>query len=570
MTTGGGVHGEGTVFRIELHGQSFQVLHSFDSLNPADGANPDGSLIAATDGWLYGTAGGGASGQGIVFRIDPSSGAFEQLHSMTGADGSVPRAGLVQAGDRLFYGTAQVGGPSSGGVVFSVDVSTTPATYAILYAFNQCCVDATPFGSAPFAPLVKGAGGWFYGTTLDGGPSFVGTVFAINGSGAIRLVKAFGGPDGADLIAPVTLAPDGSFYGTALSGLFYAGAIYHITADADGDGVLDGLDNCPTVANPDQRDSNGDGIGDACSPAGRLTISPASLDFGRVALGTTTASQTLTLTNSGAAPLILGAITSTGDFGATPACPAALDVAASCAVDVRFTPTIVGPDQGRLLIPQGTTLTPQEVPLMGRGAGVPAVMLSPASLTFAHQLLGTTSAPQIVTLTNTGNDDLTIASISIAGTDFAATPSCPQTLPAGANCAIAVVLAPTTTAGLHQAQLQVTDNAPDSPQQVSLTGYGDVTALAVTPSSLDFGSVPVGAAPVPRVLTLTNTGTTPVFLNGISITDQSVAGNITTYAGTTAIHRRPTSTTCRRRRRYCSRQRRWPWTLAASCSCWKA
>ena len=535
MTAGGGAHGEGTVFRIDPNGQGFLVLHSFDSTNPNDGANPEGSLIAASDGWLYGTASGGAGGQGIVFRIDSSGATFELLHAMAGNDGSVPAAGLVQAGDTLFYGTAASGGPSGGGVVFSLDVSTTPATYKVLYAFNQCCVDSTPFGSAPFAPLVKGSGGWFYGTTASGGPSFFGTVYAINASGAIRLVTAFGGPDGADLIGPVTIAPDGSFYGTALAGFYFAGEIYHITADADGDGVLDGIDNCPTLANADQIDTNGDGIGDACSPAGHLTIAPASLDFGRLALGATSAPPTVTLTNSGAAPLTLGPIVLAGDFTATPACPATLGTGAGCTVSVRFTPTIVGPDQAHLLITDSTVPAPHDVPLTGRGAGVPTVTLSPASLTFANQLLGTTSVPQTVTLTNTGNDDLAIASILIVGTDFTATPSCPPTLSAGANCTISVVLAPTTSAGLHQAQLQFIDNAPDSPQHVSLTGFGDVTALAITPSALNLGSVPAGGAPVSKILTLTNTGTTPVFLNGISIKDQSVAGNITTYAGNPAF-----------------------------------
>jgi hypothetical protein len=113
----------------------------------------------------------------------------------------------------------------------------------------------------------------------------------------------------------------------------------------------------------------------------------------------------------------------------------------------------------------------------GGGTGpppAPGVGLSPTSLTFASQNVGTTSAAQVVTLSNTGNATLSITSIAISGTnsgDFAPTTACGSSLAAGANCAINVTFKPTAT-GTRSASLAVTDNASGSPHTVSLSGTG--------------------------------------------------------------------------------------------------
>jgi Abnormal spindle-like microcephaly-assoc'd, ASPM-SPD-2-Hydin/Galactose oxidase, central domain len=117
----------------------------------------------------------------------------------------------------------------------------------------------------------------------------------------------------------------------------------------------------------------------------------------------------------------------------------------------------------------------------------PAVSLSPASLTFSDQQLGTTSLPQSVTLTNTGGATLTISSITPSG-DFAETNTCDSSVGAGGDCTISVTFTPTAL-GARTGAITITDNAADSPQMVTLSGTGidtipPVVTVAASPSTL--------------------------------------------------------------------------------------
>jgi len=131
----------------------------------------------------------------------------------------------------------------------------------------------------------------------------------------------------------------------------------------------------------------------------------------------------------------------------------------------------------------------------GGGTGptpAPAVTLSASSLTFTSQNVGTTSAAQAVTLTNSGNAALSISGIAPAGTnpgDFGVSNTCGTSVSAGANCAINVTFAPTAT-GSRSASVSITDNASTSPQSVGLTG----TATPSVPTPKGSYSVVVTAA----------------------------------------------------------------------------
>src|SRR5207302_223066 len=182
---------------------------------------------------------------------------------------------------------------------------------------------------------------------------------------------------------------------------------------------------------------------------------PTSLDFGNQLLATTSAPMTVTLTNTGAAPLTINSFAASGDFAATstganacPMSPATLAAGANCTIDVTFTPTASGARTGTLSLGDNAAGSPQTVALSGNGTG-PGVGLTPTSLDFGNQLLTTTSAPMTVTLTNTGTAALTINSFAASG-DFAATstgasacPMSPTTLAAGGNCTINVTFTPT-------------------------------------------------------------------------------------------------------------------------------
>ena len=106
-------------------------------------------------------------------------------------------------------------------------------------------------------------------------------------------------------------------------------------------------------------------------------------------------------------------------------------------------------------------------------SGGPAVSLVPTALKWYGVVVGTTSGAKSVTLTNTGNASLNISSIAASG-DFAIKTvknSCGNTVAAGASCLIKVTFTPTQV-GTRTGNLTITDNAPDSPQSVSLTGKG--------------------------------------------------------------------------------------------------
>jgi probable HAF family extracellular repeat protein len=148
----------------------------------------------------------------------------------------------------------------------------------------------------------------------------------------------------------------------------------------------------------------------------------------------------------------------------------------------------------------------------------PNAALSPTSLTFSTQAIGTTSAAKTVTLKNTGTASLTVSAISIAGTnaaDFTQTHTCGSSLAAGASCSISVTFKP-TAAGTRTAALSVSDNVAGSPQKVTLSGIG--TTAKLSPTILSFGTVAIGTTSPAKTVTLTNVGTTTLTISGIAIT----------------------------------------------------
>jgi Beta-propeller repeat len=161
----------------------------------------------------------------------------------------------------------------------------------------------------------------------------------------------------------------------------------------------------------------------------------------------------------------------TGDYSLTDNCPRnplALSAATSCTLEVTFTPTLVGTRTGSITISGDAPGSPQTIELIG--IAVPEVTLNPTALTFASQLVGTSSAAQSVTLTDTGVA-FTITSITMSG-DFAeSNNTCGASLSPGDVCSIPVTFAP-TSAGTRSGTLTIVDSAPGSPHVVALSGIG--------------------------------------------------------------------------------------------------
>jgi len=237
-------------FAIPAHAQTTyteSVLYSFcghGGTNCTDGAYPAASLIQGTDGNFYGTTtGGGAYGEGEVFKITPSGNltivySFCPAGGTNCADGSQPHAQLLQiAGD--FYGTTTLGGANGGGTVFKL---TPSGTHTILYNFCSQGGSGCTDGSVPQAALILGTDGNFYGTTLDGGANGDGTVFQLTPSGAHTALYSFCSQGNcADGQNPESALVElnGIFYGTASGGGYNAtygvtsGTAFSITSSGD-------------------------------------------------------------------------------------------------------------------------------------------------------------------------------------------------------------------------------------------------------------------------------------------------------------------------------------------------
>jgi len=201
-----------------------------------------------------------------------------------------------------------------------------------------------------------------------------------------------------------------------------------------------------------------------------VTLAPAVLTF---TTANSSVPQSVTLTNSGTADLVISSVVASGNFTETDNCVTTLAVGATCTITVTFVPLVTG-STGGVTITDNASTSPQTLSLSGPNVTAPADAFSPSSLTFATQRVGTTSAAQAVTLTNPVNGlsaPLTISSIVTVG-DFAiASNNCGGSLAAGTSCTIGVTFKP-TAAGPVTGLLAVFDNAPNTQRGVTLSGTG--------------------------------------------------------------------------------------------------
>jgi len=253
------------------------------------------------------------------------------------------------------------------------------------------------------------------------------------------------------------------------------------------------------------------------------SISPSSLTFALADLGTTSASQTITLTNSGTGPLTPLTIAVTGtnanEFAQTNNCGTTLAPTSTCSVTVTMSPVAVGTYSAAISFTDNATGSPQTVALSGSG-GSPAVTVAPTSLTFANTDIGTTTASQTVVFTNSGTGPLNLTAVAITGTnasDFAQTNNCAAVLAPAATCSVVVTMTP-VAAGSYAAAISFTDNVTGSPQTVPLTGSGGTPGATVSPTSLTFANTDVGTTTASQTITLSNPGSGPLKISGISIT----------------------------------------------------
>jgi uncharacterized repeat protein (TIGR03803 family) len=217
----------GTVFRLTTNG----VLTSLVSFNRANGAHPLAALVVGNDGNLYGTTEEGG-GLGTVFKLT-TNGLLTTLVSFTNfANGAYPTAPLVLGEDGNFYGTTSSGGSDSSGwgTVFQM---TTNGVLRTLVSFNGAN------GAYPIGGLVLGRDANLYGTTVYGGSGYRndnnpgdGTVFQVSAKGVLTTLCSFS-TNGSRPFAPLLLGTDGNFYGTTLVGPLSGGTIFRLVTSPE-------------------------------------------------------------------------------------------------------------------------------------------------------------------------------------------------------------------------------------------------------------------------------------------------------------------------------------------------
>jgi len=227
-------------------------------------------------------------------------------------------------------------------------------------------------------------------------------------------------------------------------------------------------------------------------------VSPGSLSFGNQPEGTTSASQPVTLSNTGNAELTITSISTSANFGQTNDCAGSVAASGSCTINVTFSPTATGTLAGTLTVTDnsnGVAGSTQTVNLTGTGAApAPVAGVSPGNLSFGNQSVGTTSGSQPVILSNTGNAALTISSISTSA-NFGQSNNCAGSVAASGSCTINVTFSP-TTAGTLTGTLTITDNSngvAGSMQSVALSGTGQDFSFTVPSGSPTSATVSPGS-----------------------------------------------------------------------------
>ena len=298
------------------------------------------------------------------------------------------------------------------------------------------------------------------------------------------------------------------------------------------------------------------GTGTPSAPV--FSPSPASIPFGSQPQGVKTAAMSVTVTNTGNASLTISAVAVSGANAADFAISAdtcngtSISPNGTCTVSLTFTPSTVGGESASLKFTDNAANSPQGVGLTGTGVtAAPVVGLSPTSLTFPAQGVGTSSTAQGIALNNTGNVALTITGITLTGAnngDFMESDNCNGSVAAGAKCTINITFKPTAT-GTRSAAVSIADNAAGSPQTAGLTGTAvdfsmDIASggsssatisagqpasynLQVTPANGFNATVTISCTGAPSEATCTPSSPS-VTLNGNTATQFTV--NVTTTA----------------------------------------
>jgi Ca2+-binding RTX toxin-like protein len=263
-------------------------------------------------------------------------------------------------------------------------------------------------------------------------------------------------------------------------------------------------------------------------------VTPTLLAFGDQVVGATVtaqvllASQAIRVTNSGLSNLVISGVAITGDtadFVFTNGCTAPVIPGGFCDISVQFAPTTEGDKTATISIAHNGTGSPSSVTVTGRGIpSAPIAVVTPAApdaLAFGNQVIGTSSAAQAITVTNSGTQDLIVDGASLTGFDaaqFSLTNGCATVVPGG-SCSVTVQFNPTTL-GDKTVSVDIVHNASGSPTSVTANGTGineATTATIATARIGGGGGLRIGRSATGNVR-VTNTGANPLVITSANVT----------------------------------------------------
>ncbi len=447
-------------------------------LNFVDGS-PSNLFVEPKGRHMYvalGNSGGNFYSGFDLYDIDGSSGALTLVSTMSGGSVDSKSSVMDPAGRFLFQSTGQIGCTLVSYSLSPVDGSETGSSFLVVDSSNE----------VPGYIAVDPSGSFLYFSAL-GAPSALNTYSIDQTTGALTLLSAVQTPYP---FGPLTVAdPQGSYLYSLVNGSLHgfqvdptSGTISELSGSPFTDGSANSYATGLYITNTNPQASSGPYLELSGSGAFPQTTAgqSSSLTVGLSNLGNITMSLT--------SVAIVG--DSTGSFSVTTTCSAVLAASASCQATVSFNPAAAGSFQASLQITDNAPGSPQLLALSGTATSPatpqPQVSLSASNLSFGNQTQGTSSTPQVITLTNSGNATLHfLVGVTLGGAsakDWSQTNTCSAPLAAQGTCAISVTFSPTDN-GILSASLSIADDAPNSPQMINLYGSALPAALLGPASS---------------------------------------------------------------------------------------
>lgn len=412
-------------------------------------------------------------------------------------------------------------GAASGSLIFSHNASPTTTSVAL-----SGIGAAAPVLAASTSPSTL----TFTSTTI--GATSAGQTVTLSNTGSAALTPLNFYTTGAFAVAAGTCAAGGS---VAARGTCTVSVTFKPTATGSASGSLTFTHN----ASPSSTNVVLSGIG-AAAPLPSAVVGPVAMSFVATTVGAASAAQTVTISNTGTAPLVVSGIASSDAAvfkvtGGSCVAGGSVTAGASCTVMLSFNPAAAGAASASLTIAHNASPNMSTVTLSGTGvAAAPGVSVSPSLLTFS-QVTGTTSSNQTVTVSNTGSATLALSSIVIGGAqagEFAKAPasSCGASVAAGASCSVLINFTPAAT-GARTASLTITHNAAGGSSSAALNGTGTSTAqpvISVNNNALTFSAQALGSSAT-QTVTVTNSGQANLVLSSVALSgaqsaDYSLSG----------------------------------------------